>query len=429
MTVVVIGGGLAGALTARALDQSGREVVVVDAGDDPGGVTVPVRRDGYLLEPAAGTVLLPHPHLSPLLAGMDLAVRPVEEATTRRFVRHGGVTAGVAPSPRLLLTHLVSPAGKLRMLAEPMVRRNAQVEETLESFMVRRLGAEAGRLAAWLMAAGVHAGDPARLSTAAAFPRLAALEATHGSLLRGGMATRRAARRGLRPSSHVISGGTAELARAAARSLGERWRPSWPVERLEQAGDRWLVHGPDRLVADAVVAAVSPEVLATLHPLTSSPGQWDWAPVAVVWLGLDSPGLPDGMGTLIGPDEGSLSLGFLYESSYAPERAPAGRGLVKALVGGARRPDAVDLPDDQLMATVTAELGVVLGVAPGVVMSHVIRHRPGIPQYTAARRRRVEALRRALPSGLLVVGWGYDGVGLTGLAEAAAGVVRSLAGD
>lgn len=180
-----------------------------------------------------------------------------------------------------------------------------------------------------------------------------------------------------------------------------------------------MVHGPDAVAADRVVAAVAPEAL---HPLMGGrleESDWDWSPVAVVWLGLSAPELPEAIGALVGPDEGSDTLGYLYESSFAPERAPSGRGLVKALVGGATRRDAMARSDGELVASVSAGLTEVLGAVPSVEMSHVVRHRRGIPQYTAARHRAAQRLRAELPVGLDVTGWAYDGVGVSALATAA----------
>ncbi|MFP3914142.1 MAG: protoporphyrinogen/coproporphyrinogen oxidase, partial [Actinomycetota bacterium] len=256
------------------------------------------------------------------------------------------------------------------------------------------------------------------LEAETAFPALGRLERRHGSLLRGALAARR--RTGTRPSLHVVEGGIARLAEAIAADLGGAWRPSWPVERLERAGEAWRITGPDVLEADRVVAAVPPEELARIHPsLAPAVDAADWAPVAVVWLGLDGD-LPPGFGTLVGPDEGFATLGFLYESSYAPHRAPPGRGLVKAIVGGATAPGVVDADDAALVERVTLELGRVLGSDPVPEFSHVVRHRPGIPQYTPARSRMVELLRRSLPGGLEVAGWAYDGVGVARLAARAA---------
>ncbi|HEX2155347.1 MAG TPA: protoporphyrinogen oxidase [Acidimicrobiia bacterium] len=420
MTTVVIGGGLGGALVARAIQLAGGDVIVAEADAEPGGIAMSIQRDGFLLEPAVGTLQLPHPALSPLLAGLDVAVRPAGAAARRRFVRHRGSTVEVGPGPAVLATSLVSARGKVRLAAEPLIGVGAE-GESLQDFMVRRLGPEVGDLVAWLMAVGVHAGDPDELSASHAFPGLAALERSHGSLLRGGLARRRASRAAA-PSTQVVEGGTARVAAAVAESLGEAWLNHWRVEHVEARPGGWRVHGPDQIEAERVVAAVPPGVLAEIYPpVTEHTLGWEWAPVAVVWLGLRSPRLPAGLGALMGPDESLLTLGFLFESSYAPERAPAGRELVKAVVGGAPRPHALDLSDADLVDRVTAELVRVLDADVEVDMSHVVRHRPGIPQYTAAHLARVDGLRRALPRGLSVAGWCYDGVGVGRLAAAAYG--------
>lgn len=415
MTTVVIGGGLAGALAARALDLSGEEVLVVEEGEQPGGIARPLRRDGYLLEPAVGSVMLPHPALSPLLEGLDVEVRVAPASARRRFVRHRSGTIEVRPGPGVATSPLLSPGGKLRVLAEPFIRRGPG-NESLQSFFVRRVGREAGTLVAWLMASGVHAADPSALSMEAAFPALAALEQEHGSLLRGVLARRGSS---VRPSTHFVVGGTAQIAAAVARSLGERWRSSWPAHRLEGRTGRWRIHGPETIDCERVIAAVSPDVLSRLHPPAGSRPE-ERAPVAVVWLGLTARSLPEGFGVLVGPAEGFTALGFLYESSYAPPRAPAEKALVKAIVGGATHPQAVSLSDDELVDRVADELARVLGSSVATDMTHVVRHLPGIPQYTASRARMIRELRATLPTGLDVCGWAYDGVGLSGLATAAA---------
>lgn len=416
MTVAVIGGGLSGAFAARALELAGKEVVVLDAADEPGGVAVPVRREGYLLEPAAGSLLLPHPHLTPLLDGLDVSVHPATPAARNRFVRHQGRTVKVAPGPQILATPLVSVAGKARVLAETFVRSTAQPDESVEGFLSRRLGSEAGRLAATLMAGGVHGGDPSQLSIGAAFPRLLALENRHGSLLKGVWANRKAGPP-TRPSTHVVDDGVASVAAAVAASLGDRWRRSWSVQKLEPTATGWRIHGPETLDADRVVAAIAPEELAEIFPSADTLLGSEWSPVAAVFLGLKGPTLPEGIGVLAGPDEGLATMGFLYESAYAPSRAPSGRGLVKAIVGGTRRPDVVELADEVILSKVTAELEAVLGEPVDVDMTHVVRQ--SIPQYTPTRRRMIDSLPEVLPTGLDVVGWAYNGVGLTNLATAA----------
>ncbi|CAN5761117.1 protoporphyrinogen oxidase [soil metagenome] len=425
--VVVVGGGLAGALVARALDRRGVGVAVVDAGEEPGGISVPIRLDGYLLEPAAGTLMLPHPHLSELLDGLDIGLRPATPASRTRLIYHRGrVHAAPGSVPSFLMSGLLSPAAKLRAAAEVFAPARLDPDESLTKFMKRRFGREAGELGAWLAAAGVHAGDPERLSVGAAFPMLESLEQQQGSVVRA-LATRRSTRDRPRPESWVVEGGMASVASGIADTMGDRWRRSFHVGGLTRSNGHWSIDGPERLEAERVVLAVDTASAGHLlgQPTAGMLARCESSPVAVVWLGLSTP-LPDAIGILVGPDDGFGTLGFLFESVYAPQRSPGGRGLVKAIVGGACRPEALEQSDEHLVAQVATELGLVLGSAPAVEMAHVVRHRRGIPQYTSERAGIVSALPLTLPRGVSLAGWEYDGVGLSHLATAAATLASRL---
>jgi len=50
MTVAVVGAGLAGLSAAWALSRAGADVVVLDAGRQPGGMIVTDRHDGFIVE-------------------------------------------------------------------------------------------------------------------------------------------------------------------------------------------------------------------------------------------------------------------------------------------------------------------------------------------------------------------------------------------
>ena len=68
-------------------------------------------------------------------------------------------------------------------------------------------------------------------------------------------------------------------------------------------------------------------------------------------------------------DAGIPLLGCLYMSQLFPGRAPEGHELLQCMIGGLRRPDLVDLPDDQLAEQLGADLDRVLGLkgAPEVL--------------------------------------------------------------
>ena len=70
-------------------------------------------------------------------------------------------------------------------------RREAQQDESIAEFVTRHFGAEAVERLADPLLAGVYGGQARDLSVQAVLPRMAKIEAEHGSLIRGMMAARK----------------------------------------------------------------------------------------------------------------------------------------------------------------------------------------------------------------------------------------------
>ncbi|MDX1691932.1 MAG: protoporphyrinogen oxidase [Acidimicrobiia bacterium] len=435
--VAVVGGGLAGLFTASELIATGvDDLVVLDDGEAPGGVARTIDRDGFSLEPAAGTLLLPHPHLSPVLERLGAEVEPAVDAGLRYVFTRGRLVA-LPSSPKAAFAPIAPWRAKLRAAAEPFIRKPPPSEdETLDSFMRRRLGDRMGRLVAWVAASGVFAGDPHRLSARAAFPAITSLEAEAGSIVRGALRRLRSRPRGApRPTSHVPVGGMTALAETAARRLGTRLQQGRAVDAVRRSGGRWEVSGGDDTIeADHVVLACRPQTAGRLLGGAFEPllARAVTAPVVVVGLGglsADLP-LPPGFGALAGPDAGTATLGVLFESSYAPRRAPEGSSLAKVIAGGATRPDVVGWDDDRLVEHLSAEVAQILGSEIDPSFVEVVRHEAGIPQYEPGHLdwlERVDEITAEHP-GLHLTGWGYRGVGVAHLAADATRVARTIGG-
>lgn len=429
--VIVVGGGLGGLLVACEVKRRGGKPLVLEAGPGAGGVAATVRDEGYLLEPAAGSLLLPHPHLSPILEAAGARVVPALPAARRRYVYNRDTLFELA-GPKSLATGLVSAKAKLRMLREPWVKPTLpDSDESLAAFLERRFGPEVGRLGATLMAHGVFAGDPSELSVRAAFPAFVALEDQAGSMVRGGIARMRARPKGApRPAVHVAPSGMASLAAELASYLGDDFRADWPVESIRSDGDEWVVTGPDEERANTAVVALIPGAAARVVPeeLGTVLAEAEIAPVAVVGLGGRSADVPapTGFGALVGPDCDLRTLGLLFESSYAPDRAPSRHRLLKAIFGGGADPSVLALDDAQLVALATEEAGRILGVAVQPSWTRVVRHSPGIPQYSLGHPEWLDRLATASAPGLHLAGWAYHGIGVSSLAQHAVRLADEL---
>jgi protoporphyrinogen/coproporphyrinogen III oxidase len=429
VTVAVIGGGLAGLLTAHELLVRGvDDLVVLERDQDPGGVARTITREGYLLEPGVGSFNLPHPTLSPVFTAIGVRVSPA--AAKARFVYTRGRMVRVEPGPGMLLDPLVPVPARLRAMLEPLIPEPApEGDETLAEFFERRLGRGGGGLAAWLAASGVYAGDPRELSAGSAFPALVAICRQYGSLTRAALAARRSDVE--RPRMHVPADSMASIADALAAPLGDRFVGGTTVESIRQVGKGWRVEGDVEIGAGAVVLACGPTDAARLMDgrLPSSPSGSHSAPVVVVWLGGPNKNMeiPEGYGVLTGPDTGMVTRGVLFESSYAPHRSGEGRSLVKVIAGGASVRDLVEVPDADVVELVVAETSRILGVDMSPDTTMLVRHHPGIPQYGLGHGDWLADLERLRPGGLHLTGWGYRGVGLAHVATDAARVAQAIA--
>ena len=224
-------------------------------------------------------------------------------------------------------------------------------------------------------------------------------------------------------------GGMAALAETAASTLGSRFRGGFSVESVRRHGKEWVVEGVESMRADAVVVAARPEHAARLldGALADHLIRLSSAPVAVIGLGGAGGSVPSGFGALIGP--GPLAtLGLLFESSYAPDRAPDGSWLIKVIAGGATRPEVVDWEDGPLIDRIQEEASQILGQKLDPSFTEVVRHQPGIPQAEIGHAEWLSTVDRLLTDrpGLHLTGWGYRGVGLTHLATDAVRVTAAL---
>ena len=194
--VVVIGGGLSGLAAAFGVKQRGASVEVLEAASRSGGTIGTIHRDGALYETGPNSALDTTPLINALLEASGSRGERIETSAVaaRRFVVRGGKLVLLPASPpEFLATRAFSLRAKLRLAAEPLIARAPEgAEESVATFVRRRLGTEFLDYAVDPFVAGVYAGDPERLSLPAAFPRLHALAQRHGRLIRGQLARARA---------------------------------------------------------------------------------------------------------------------------------------------------------------------------------------------------------------------------------------------
>ena len=460
--VVVVGAGIAGLATARAVrhEVPDAEVIVLESSDRPGGNVRTERIDGYLCEAGPDGFLDNAPATLAFVEeiGLTASLLSSADAARRRFIFRDERLHEVPLSPfAFLKSPLISTKGKLRVACEPVSRRAPAYDETILQFAERHLGREAARVLVGSMVSGVFAGDASELSLKSCFPKMHDMDARYGSLVRAMIARRRrSSANGVgAPAGRLTSfiDGMESLIRAAVASLGDAVRTNRQVRevrprrqfrdgvaRLVGARSFGVVSEGQTIEADAVVLAgpasetadllrgFEPEAARHLNGIGT-------APLAVVCLGYDDAALSkdrgplNGFGFLVPRGEGPRILGALWESSIYPGRAPSGKALLRVMIGGATDREAVDLDDARLLGIIREDLRRTMGLRVIPEFIHAVRHRRGIPQYTighASRVARIESRVRDYP-GLFLAGNSYRGVSINACIDDAPAVAQQVA--
>ncbi len=449
LPVAVLGAGLTGLTAAWHLQRAGVPVIVFEASNHVGGVIGAVRADGWLHETGPNSLLEGSAAAADLIAAVGLGPHRVyaAPAAKNRYIVRGGRLVAMPTSPAsFLATRLFSWRAKLGLLGEPFRGRGpAGREESLEDFVVRRLGREFLDYAVDPLVGGIYAGDPARLSVRYAFPKLYALERDHGSLIRGAL-SRREASGG--PGGRILTfaDGLEELPRALARPLGAALRLGCAVDTVRRSAGQWEVRpagrvGPEGEKFSAVVCALPPDALARVHfedlpaarRLAALPPM-EQSPIVSVFTGFrrDEVAHPlDGFGLLAPAVEKRDILGVLFSSTLFPGRAPAGHVALTTFVGGARQPALTGLDDENLLLLVRRELASLLGIRAAPVWTHLRRWPRTIPQYTLdfGPREAAYAAMEAEAPGLHIGGTGRDGISLSYCLESGARLAAAAGGS
>ncbi len=135
-----------------------------------------------------------------------------------------------------------------------------------------------------------------------------------------------------------------------------------------------------------------------------------------------------GFGFLVPRGEDVGLLGTLYCHDIFPGQAPAGTLFLRAMVGGAREPEAAALDDDALLARVRSGLATVYGADPDPDRVWIVRWEHGISQYTVGHLDRVAAAEKAVArAGLELAGSPYRGVSVNDCIKQARAAARRIA--
>ena len=456
--VIVIGGGISGLAAAHRLTELSRagalevKVTLLEASDRLGGVIATEQTGALLLELGPDSYITDKPaalRLCERLGLTDRLIAPQHSTGLKLYTVHRGCLEPLpegfllmAPTrvASVLRSPLFSWSGKLRMGLEPLVpRRSGGDDESLASFVRRRLGREVLERVAQPLIGGIYASDPEHLSLTATMPRFPEMECNHGSVILG---SRQAQKRRAQSTSETgarwslfvsIDGGMEVLVRSIEAALGPGVvRLGDEVRELSWNPDarRWRVvtgrngsnPGSGELEADAVIctlpAHAAGDALTTLDaelakelkaiPFSST------ATVNLAYRRSDIAHPLDGYGFVVPHVENRAIMACTFSSVKYAGRAPEDIVLLRCFVGGALQPHLLDQFDESMEAQAHDDLGALLGISGEPILRRTTRYPDCMPQYNIGHLERVERIESRLkhfPT-LALAGKSYRGVGI-----------------
>lgn len=443
--VIVIGAGITGLAAAHRLRELAPDVdvTVLEAGPRAGGVLETIRTAGCLIEHSADNFITNVPWAIDLCRRVGLGDELLATSTEQRgaLVVHRGkierVPAGfmlMAPARLwpMLTTPLLSPLGKLRLLAEPLIpRRKTPGDESLASFVRRRLGREAFDNIVQPLVGGIYTADPEKLSLAATLPRFLEMERKHGSLIRAARAAENPAPQGAESGVryglfYTLRDGLSSLVKRLVETLPPgSVRLNSAVKSIHHESDgAWhasLASG-ESLSSDALIVAIgAPQAARLLDKVDETAGrllsQIEYAGTSIVSLVYPRSAIArplDAFGFVVPAVEKRRILAGSFSSLKFAGRAPQDQVLIRVFIGGALQGELATRPDAELARIATEELRDLIGVRGEPLLVEIARWPASMPQYHVGHTALVAAIEAAAARhrGLALCGSAYHGVGI-----------------
>jgi protoporphyrinogen/coproporphyrinogen III oxidase len=407
--IVILGAGISGLTTAYLLFRKGMDVTVIEKKNEVGGSIESIKEDGYIFDRGPNSGLETTQVISELVEGLNLKDQFVyaNKAGNKRYILRNGQLHPLPMSPPAFLkTKLFSNSAKIRLMAEPFIRRSKDgYNQSVAEFVQRRLGHEFLDYAINPFVAGVYAGNPEELSVKSAFPKLYALEENYGGLIIGTIRSMRERKRSAEKSKQSAKmfsfyDGMQVLPKTIAEKLSERVFLSSEVKSVSTIGTsgsqniqykiNFTKEGlPHTLNADVLISAVPAYIALEIFKgwddgLTKHFSEIYYPPVIVLYLGYNKSdmGQPlDGFGYLIPSKEKKTYLGAIWSSVIFPNRAPGDKASFTLFIGGSRNPEVFSYDTNALIEKVRKEFEGTMKIKGNPVYQSYRSWQKAIPQY------------------------------------------------
>jgi protoporphyrinogen/coproporphyrinogen III oxidase len=447
--IIIIGGGIAGLAAAYRIQRdisagAQLECALFEGGDRFGGKISTEKAEGFVIERGPDSFISQKPAAIQLCKqlGIEDHLVGTNPETPNTYVYTGGKLVTMPDGLSLMiptkflpfaLTPLFSLKGKIRMAFDLLIPKKAdEGDESLASFVRRRMGEEALRKMAEPMLAGIYASDPETMSIGSTFPMFVETERKYRSLILGMLARKKAMLLSSknRPASKfslfvTLKHGLGEMVEAVIKQSPDiQFQSEARVESITGKEGDWSVclEGGGEYKAQAIILSTPGHITARLlQPIAPRAAEIlqkiKYVSTATVTLGYKKDGFShalDGFGFVVPKCEGRSILACTWTSSKFPHRAPEGYVMLRCYLGGALREDIAEKDEQTMAALVKQDLKEIMGIVEEPVFCKVFHNRKSNVQYQVNHSSHIDTLMQELDNfpGLFLAGSAYRGIGI-----------------
>jgi oxygen-dependent protoporphyrinogen oxidase len=433
--IIIIGAGLTGLSMAYFLNGKGKSVLVLEKEDRIGGVINTVSENGFLFETGPNTGVLSTAEIAGLFRELEgqCSLETAKPGSDKRYILKNGKWKAL-PSGLLsaISTPLFTFSDKLRILGEPFRKPGNDPDETVAGMVKRRLGQSFLDYAVDPFISGIYAGDPDKLVTRYALPKLYNLEHNYGSFIGGSIKKAREPKSEdeKRATREVFSvkGGLGNLINTLAGKIGKEkiitGAGDVNIKPLDKSYLVSFVGSSGEMIqfkANTVITTAGGYALSSLlpfipeeqlKPLTGL----NYATVVQVALGYKTwKGTKlNAFGGLVPSKEKRDILGVLFPSAIFEGRSPKEGALLSVFLGGVKKPEMIQKSDEEIESVVMSEISSTTTNLNYPDLFRIFRYHNAIPQYEISSGIRFEQIRKIQDQfkGLILAGNIRDGIGM-----------------
>lgn len=450
--VVIVGAGLTGLTIALYLKKAGINFLVIDKSGKAGGVIQTISERGFVYETGPNTGVVSNPEMTELfeeLAGKCTLEVADPNAKLRLIWKNNQWNALPSGLWSAITTPLFTWYDKFRILGEPFRAKGTDPNEKLAELVKRRMGKSFLDYAVDPFISGIYAGDPNKLVTRYALPKLYQLEQDYGSFIKGAMKKAKLPKdeRDKKATKEVFSakGGLSRMIEAMTEAVGtENIMLSVENTMVKPAsnGFQLQITTPEQMISletKHLVTTCGGYALAGLLPFLNEEeiapfNELKYAAVTQVLLGFNKwKGMSlKAFGGLVPGKENKNILGVLFTSSFFEGRAPKGGALLSVFMGGTKRPDIAEMDNYEIESLLNKDLPRMMSNRSlSADMTRILRYPKAIPQYTESTGKRyemIEQLQQKYP-GLILAGNIRDGIGMADRVKQGRTIAEELIGN